>query len=208
MCDALSRNFSEEFETLLANCLVHGRRNFVDVANDFPKECLYVLETLGEVYHYDAITSEKGMTPKQRLHFHQNNSSPLMKHLHCWLNEQLDDKKVEPNSSLGKAINYMLNHWQELTLFLTVEKAPLDNNICERSLKMAILHRKNSLFYKTEHGAYIGDMFMSLIHTCALSKINPYLYLTALQKNSSALFENPHLWLPWNYQENPKSSDC
>ena len=180
----------------------------MDVANDFPKECLYVLETLGEVYHYDAITSEKGMTPKQRLHFHQNNSSPLMEHLHCWMNEQLDDKKVEPNSSLGKAINYMLNHWQELTLFLTVEKAPLDNNICERSLKMAILHRKNSLFYKTEHGAYIGDMFMSLIHTCALSKINPYLYLTALQKNSSALFENPHLWLPWNYQENLKSSDC
>ena len=208
MCDALSRNFSEEFETLLANCLVHGRRNFVDVANDFPKECLYVLETLGKVYHNDAITSEKGMTPRQRLYFHQNTSGPLMEELNCWLNEQLDNKKVEPNSSLGKAINYMLNHWQELTLFLTVEKAPLDNNICERSLKMAILHRKNSLFFKTEHGAYIGDMFMSLIHTCSLSKINPYLYLTALQKNSSALFKNPHLWLPWNYQENLKSSDC
>ena len=208
MCDALSRNFSGEFETLLANCLVHGRRNFVDVANDFPEECLYVLETLGEVYHNDAITSKKGMTPKQRLHFHQNNSGPIMEKLHHWLDKQIVNKKAEPNSSLGKAINYMLNHWQELTLFLTVEKAPLDNNICERSLKMAILHRKNSLFYKTEHGAYIGDMFMSLIHTCALSKINPYLYLTALQKNSSALFKNPHLWLPWNYQKNLKSSGC
>ena len=208
MCDALSRNFSEEFKTLLSNCLVHGRRNFVDVANNFPEECLYVLETLGEVYHNDAIILEKGMTPKQRLHFHQTNSGPIMEKLHCWLNEQIDNKKVEPNSSLGKAINYMLNHWQELTLFLTVEKAPLDNNICERALKMSILHRKNSLFYKTQHGAYVGDMFMSLIHTCALSKINPYLYLTTLQKNSSALFKNPHLWLPWNYQENLKSSDC
>ncbi len=208
MCDALSRNFSEEFETLLANCLVHGRRNFVDVANDFPKECLYVLKILGKVYRNDAIILEKGMTPNQRLHFHQNNSGPLMEELHCWLDEQIDGKKVEPNSSLGKAINYMLDHWQELTLFLTVEKAPLDNNVCERAIKMAILHRKNSLFYKTEHGAYIGDMFMSLIHTCALSKINPYLYLTALQKNSSALFKNPHKWLPWNYLENLKSYDC
>lgn len=208
MCDALSRNFSEEFETLLANCLVHGRRNFVDVANDFPEECLYVLETLGEVYRNNAITSEKGMTPKQRLHFHQNNSGSLMEELHHWLGKQIDNKKVEPNSSLGKAIKYMLNHWKELTLFLTVEKAPLDNNVCERALKMAISHRKNSLFYKTEHGAYIGDMFMSLIHTCALSKINPYLYLTALQKNSSALFKNPHLWLPWNFQKNLKSSGC
>ena len=208
MCDALSRNFSEEFETLLANCLVHGRRNFVDVANDFPEECLYVLKTLGTVYHNDAITSKKGMTPKQRLYFHQKTSGPIMEKLHCWLDGQIDDKKVEPNSSLGKAINYMLKHWQELTLFLTVEKAPLDNNICERAIKMAILHRKNSLFYKTEHGAYIGDMFMSLIHTCTLSKINPYLYLTALQKNSSSLFNNPHLWLPWNYQKNLESSDC
>lgn len=201
MCDALSRNSSEEFHVLLANCLVHGRRNFVDVAGDFPDECEYVIETLGKVYHNDAITSEENMSPAQRLHFHQANSGLLMEELHCWLNQQFDDKKVEPNSSLGKAITYMLNHWKELTLFLSVEKAPLDNNICEQAIKMAILHRKNSLFYKTEHGAYIGDMFMSLIHTCALSQINPFKYLTELQKNSSAVFKNPHQWLPWNYQE-------
>jgi transposase len=102
----------------------------------------------------------------------------------------------------------MLNHWLELTLFLRIEKAPLDNNICERALKMAISHRKNSLFYRTEHGAYIGDMFMSIIHTCALSKINPLEYLTALQKNSSALFANPSRWLPWNYKENLSKSAC
>ena len=202
MCDALSRNTSEDFKTILANCLTHGRRNFVSVADDFPEECQYVLESLRDVYHYDAITTEEGMTPNQRLLFHQANSGPLMKKLRDWLQDQFDDKKVEPNSSLGKAINYMLNHWKELTLFLRVEKAPLDNNICERALKMTIMHRKNSLFYKTEHGAYIGDMFMSLIHTCALSKINPFDYLTALQKYTSAVFKNPHKWLPWNYQEN------
>ena len=208
MCDALSRNSSEVFQTILAHCLVHGRRNFVEIAGDFPGECKYVIETLGKVYHNDAITSDETMTPVQRLHFHQANSGPLMEKLHLWLGKQFDDKKVEPNSSLGKAITYMLNHWDELTLFLRVEKAPLDNNICERAIKMAILHRKNSLFYKTEHGAYIGDLFMSLIHTCALSKINPFDYLTALQKNSSALFKNPQQWLPWNYQENYKPSAC
>ena len=128
--------------------------------------------------------------------------------LHGWLEKQLEEKKVEPNSSLGKAVNYMLNHWSALTLFLRVEKAPLDNNICERALKMAILHRKNSLFYKTEHGAYIGDMFMSLIHTCVLGKINPYEYLTTLQKHSAALFAQPHRWLPWNYKENFTTTAC
>jgi hypothetical protein len=142
------------------------------------------------------------MSPKQRLLFHQTNSGSLMEELHCWLRQQFDDQKVEPNSSLGKAISYMLKHWQKLTLFLRVEKAPLDNNICERAIKMAIMHRKNSLFYKTEHGAYIGDLFMSIIHTCNLSKINPLDYLTELRKNSSAVFKTPQQWLPWNYQAN------
>lgn len=202
MCDALSRNFSEDFQTILAHCLTHGRRNFVTVEENFPDECQYVIELLGEVYHNDATSSREGMSPNQRLLFHQTNSGPLMEELHSWLRQQFDDKKVEPNSSLGKAINYMLKHWQELTLFLRVEKAPIDNNICERAIKMAIMHRKNSLFYKTEHGAYIGDLFMSLIHTCNLSKINPLDYLTELRKNSSAVFKNPQQWLPWNYQAN------
>ena len=202
MCDALSRNISKEFQTILANCLTHGRRYFVDVAENFPDDCLYVLETLGKVYHHEAISVEQNMTPAQRLHLHQTDSGPLMDELYYWLKEQVDDKKIEPNSSLGQAINYMRNHWQELTLFLRVEKAPLDNNICERALKMAIVHRKNSLFYKTENGAYIGDLFMSLIHTCTFAKINPFEYLTTLQKNTSALFANPSCWLPWNYKEN------
>ncbi len=96
----------------------------------------------------------------------------------------------------------MNNHWPELTRFLDVPGAPLDNNICERSLKRCIQHRKNSLFYKTEHGAYIGDMFMSLIHTCNLMRVNPFDYLVTLIKNSSALFKDPSKWMPWNYKTN------
>ena len=95
----------------------------------------------------------------------------------------------------------MRKHWNELTLFLSEPGAPLDNNLCERALKKAILNRKNSLFYKTQHGAYVGDLFMNLIHTCVLCKVNPFDYLTELQKHSSALFENPAQWLPWNYKD-------
>ncbi len=75
---------------------------------------------------------------------------------------------MEPNSGLGKAISYMLRQWPALTLFLREPGAPLDNNLCERALKKAILHRKNSLFYKTLNGAEVGDLYMSLIHTCEL----------------------------------------
>ena len=201
MCDASSRNVPKSFKTILSNCLVHARRNFVDVYAHFPKECEYVIETLGHVYKNDELAKEKNLDPQERLLFHQTHSGPLMEALHGWLNEQFAEKKVEPNSGLGKAISYMLNHWPKLTRFLEVANAPLDNNICEQALKKAVLHRKNSLFYKTDHGAYIGDLFMSLIHTCKLGGINPFDYLTELQKHSSEVFKNPGAWMPWNYQE-------
>jgi hypothetical protein len=199
MCDALSRNEPQEFKTILANCLSHARRHFVDLVPSFPEQCRYVIDAMAEVYRHDQITKTKGMSDQQRLTFHQTHSGPIMEKLKEWLEIQLDEKLVEPNSSMGKAINYMRNHWDPLTLFLRVPGAPLDNNICERALKLAILNRKNAFFFKTEHGAYIGDLFMSLIHTCNLNRVNPFHYLTALQKHSSELFTNPKQWLPWNY---------
>jgi transposase len=67
-------------------------------------------------------------------------------------------------------------------------------------LKKAILHRKNALFYKTSHGAQVGDLFMSLIYTCQLNGANPFDYLTELQRHSEELATSPDLWMPWNYR--------
>jgi transposase len=199
MCDALSRNLPKDFRILLANCLTHARRNFIDAMAGFPDKCQHVLETLGKIYHHDEISKENRMAPAERLRFHQAESGPMMKELKGWLKEQLEKKEVEPNSPMGKAVTYMLKHWDPLTLFLRVPGAPLDNNVCEQALKKTILHRKNSYFFKTEHGAYIGDLFMSLIHTCKLNGVNPFYYLTALQKHKSRLFKKPQNYMPWNY---------
>jgi transposase len=201
MCDALSRNPSKEFQTILANCLSHGRRQFVDLAQDFPAECQHVLESLGEVYQYDAQAKELDLSPEARLRFHQEHSQKVMDELQPWMGQQLEQKRVEPNSGLGQAINYMLSHWTALTRFLQKAGAPLDNNICERALKMAILHRKNSLGYKTQNGARLGDLFMSLIHTCRLCAANPLDYLNALQRHAKEAREHPTRWLPWNYKQ-------
>ena len=203
MCDALSRNMPEGLKTVVGNCLAHGRRKFVEVAGNFPDECLLVLELLKDVYRYD--DEAKGMTDHDRLAYHLANSSPKMEELHIWMNKQVDEHLVEPNSSLGDAICYMLKHWEKLTLFLRKEGAPLDNNICERALKKAILHRKNAYFYKTESGARVGDLYMSLIHTCELNKANPFEYLAELQKNKDMIAEQPDKWMPWNYRDNLKA---
>ncbi len=205
MCDALSRNRVPsgcgELKTIVANCLAHGRRQFVDVANLFPEECRHVLEMLAVVYHNDAIARERNLSPQERLLFHQAESGRTMEELHAWLVRQLDERRVEPNSGLGKAMAYLLRHWEKLTLFLRVPGAPLDNNICERALKKAIRHRRNSLFYKTPHGAHVGDMFMSLIATCELCGANPFDYLTELDRHTNRASSHPAAWMPWNYRE-------
>ena len=201
MCDGLSHNLPRELETIVGNCLAHGRRNFCDVAEAFPAEVRHVLECLKEVYRIDAQTKEQSLSPEERLRRHRTQSRPVMDDLHTWLKAQFDERRVEPNSSLGEAISYMLKRWPELTLFLREAGAPLDNNVCERALKMSIRHRKNSLFYKTQRGADVGDLYMSLIHTCQLSQVDPLAYLTALQRNQERVNADPAAWLPWSYHD-------
>ena len=201
MCDALAANVAGEFTTILANCLAHGRRQVVDVAEQFPEAARHVLEALAQVYTHDAQCRENACSPEQRLSFHQQHSQPVMQALHTWITEQIDGKQVEPNSGLGKALNYLTKHWSELTLFLRKVGAPLDNNLCEQVLKRAIIHRKGSLFYKTVRGAQVGDIYMSLIHTCRLCDVNPFDYLNALQQRAQEVIDAPARWLPWNFRE-------
>lgn len=201
MADALSSNLSVEFISILCKCLAHGRRKFYEIYDYFPGECRIVIDALAIVYHYDAITKKEKMTPEDRLVYHQTHSAPIMIVLKEWMIQKLEKKKVEPNSSLGKALKYMLKHWEGLTKFLHVSGALLDNNITERALKTPIRSRKNSLFYKTEHGAFVGSMLTSMIHTCVMAGENPVDYLIALQKNRKALFKSPQDWLPWTYKE-------
>jgi len=200
MCDALSRNTTGDFKTILANCNSHARRRFVEVVDNFPDECRHVLEELGKVYKNDAMAKKEKMSPDERLRFHQAESGPVIKALKKWMREQVEQKKVEPNSGLGEAMAYMKKHWQELTLFLREPGAPLDNNICERALKKVILHRKNAYFYKTENGARVGDLFMSLIHTAELGGVDSFDYLIALQRHADQVAESPADWMPWSYQ--------
>jgi transposase len=206
MCDALNRNEPKKTKVILGNCNDHARREFVDLIpakkdQPPPDECVYFISRLGIVYHNDSLT--KKMTKKSRLEYHKKHSRPIMDELFDWCWQNIENKKVEPNSSMGKAMKYFINHFEELVKFTEVEGMPLSNAAVERLLKMVVLHRKNSLFYKTENGAAIGDILMSVIQTAKRSGVNVFDYLTTLQQNKSAVKKNPKAWLPWNYQQQP-----
>ena len=206
MCDGLSHNAPKAGSpsVIAANCLVHARRYFFNLLDQFPEHCQYVLEMFGHVYAIDAHAKSEEMAPAQRLALHQLESKPVLEELRSRMEGDLKEKRVEDNSGLGKAYRYMLTRWEKLTVFLRVEGAPLDNNYIERQLKKAILNRKNAYFYRSDRGAQVGDIFMSLIYTCELNGVNPFEYLNLAQEHASELAACPSDWMPWTYRETLK----
>ncbi len=201
MCDGLDRNLPEPLKTIVGNCLAHARRPFVKVHESFPVEVRHVIEELARVYEHDARAKAQGMSPQERLRFHQEASRPVMDRLKAWMDRQIEEKQTEPNSGLGQAIEYCRKRWNRLTLFLHQAGAPLDSNLVERMLKKAILHRRNSLFYKTQNGARVGDLYMALIATAKLAKVDPFDYLTELLRHPAEIAAAPSSWLPWTYRQ-------
>lgn len=202
MSDALSSNEADEAGLIRCHCLAHGRRKFSDLEEVFPHECQVVMDALKQVFDHDEAARKAQLSPEARLAYHQAYSRPIMDGLKGWLKKQFDDRLVEPNSSLGKALAYMQGHWETLTRFLSVVGAPLDTHLVERALKLFIRQRKNSLFYKTEHSAYIASVLVSLIATCLHAGVNALEYLVALQENRREVFADPGAWVPWSYQAN------
>jgi transposase len=201
MCDALSHNMPTSLKATFINCLVHARRNFIDIEKFYPDECEVVVGIIGAIYANDAEARKQNLNDAARLTYHQKHSAKLMEDLKTRLEQQIDERRVERNSALGKAYHYMLRHWHKLTQFLRIPGAPLDNNTLEQALKILIRVRKNSYFYATEHSAYIGTILQSLICTCIAAKENPVDYLTALQVHKTEVRLQPSEWMPWNYKD-------
>jgi len=201
MCDALSGNIPKEISTILCNCLSHGFRKFEELVDFWPSECIYIMKMLSEVYKYDRQSREENMQKEERLTLHQKYSKPIMERLKAYIDKLLENNSVEPAGQLGIALRYMNRHWEKLTRFLTIAGAPIDNNVVERALKIAIRNRKSSMFYRTCYSAQIGGMITGLIYTCFLANENPHHYLTVLQVYQGYVLKSPGSWMPWNYRE-------
>jgi transposase len=184
---------------ITAKCMVHARRYFIEAYAAFPEHCERVLDDIATIYQYDDKT--RGMDPDARLAYHQQNSRPVMEALYEWIEKQFRERLVEPNSRLGKAFSYVKNHWRGLTRFLEVPGVPLDNNETEQELKPSQRHRKNSLFFKTQAGAEVGDVLLSMVRTSVKNGIDPVHYLSAVATHADDVRLSPESWLPWSYQK-------
>lgn len=203
MCDALIANIPQEIADdlyILCYCLVHARRQFYELPNGYDDLADEVIRLIGKIY--DNESWAKQLPADKRLEYHKKHSRPYMDELKRFLESR--QPEFEPNSVAGQAIEYMLNRWAELSQFLRVAHAPIDNNITERALKLVIQTRKSSLFYKTLEGAKFASYVQSALYTAAQNDINPCSYMVALLENEAAVIANPQEWLPWVYQDTIK----
>lgn len=202
MSDALAANISHGLKAVICHCLSHALRKFKEIAIYYEAECDVILKALNSAYHNQDIIQANKLNDIERLSYHQEHTLPILTKLHHWLCEQQEQHRIEPNSHLGTAVSYLLKHWPRLLQFCKVPGVPIDNNICEQLLKLAIRIRKTSYFHKTIHGAKVAAKLMSIIYTCRCHNVNPSDYLTKCQENHIAVRASPSSWLPWNYHEN------
>jgi transposase len=198
MGDAAAANWSGNDKSIECCCLTHARRKFADLEKVYPKPCGYALDQIGKIYGQEAAAKE--MSDEERLAYHKKQSLPIMSELKEWMERELREKRVEPNSSLGKAMAYFQNHYEKLTQFCHVAGAPIDNNVAEQALKAPAMIRKNSYFFKTSNGACVGGIILSVLISCRLNGRNIWNYLVWVLRNMAEVERNPRAFLPWIYK--------
>ena len=182
---------------IIANCLTHGRRKFNDIKDSYPKECGYFLSEISSIYKVEKACHN--YCARKKLRCHKASSSQHIRNIYSKIRYLFKEKQVEPNSDLGKAMNYWLNHQKELTRFLRVKGIDLDTNRVERALKSIILQRKNSLFFKTRKSAEVHSGLHSIIATCEANSVNAFAYLNWIQSNWQKVQKASQGFMPWDY---------
>ena len=184
----------------LAFCLAHARRKFVEVfkttQSPFARE---VIERLQAVYKIEAEI--RGLSAEQRLAVRRARTAPLMEELKARLTTMVG--QLFSQSKLAEAINYTVNHWDGLTLFLNDGRVEVDSNTVERSMRPIAMGRRNSLFSGNEGGAESWAILSSIVNTAKLQELDPQAYLTdVLERIVSGRTKSHqlHELLAWNWK--------
>jgi len=200
MSDALGNNKVTVIPVQKNLCNAHAQRQFIDIENSFPEQAQWIVEQYQKIFQYFEKTQSSSKAARVCLRYHQRYSKPIFEKIQQWCEQQLLEHG-EQHSTLAKALQYVLNHYEGLTAVCQFEHAHIDNNAAERALKLIIRNRKSSLFCKTEAGAHTTNIITSIVATCAAQNVNAFEYMIWLQQNRVQVKHNPDAFTPWVYQK-------
>ena len=198
MTDAASCNLVTACQVSMCACNAHALRNFKELEADYPTELAPILSAYRTIFDHDKAT--KLMNAQDRLAYHRAHSRPLFKKMCQQANALLESHTVEPNSKLGSALDYLLNHERRLSAFFRLPGAPIDNNLTERELRLAVRLRDAAPLYRSERGAQVAAGLWTVLVTAMMHGENVFDYFNAVQRFADDVRSNPTAWLPYNYR--------
>jgi len=195
-----------------AQCWAHSRRKFEEALSVEPKLAAKALDAIGKLYQHEDDIREQRLAEGKKHAYRAEHSKPMVEGFFTWLAATFKEQVLLPSSPFTVAANYALERQEALTVFLENPNVPIDTNHLERQIRPVAIGRKNWLFCWTEIGARFAGIAHSLIASCRLHGVNPYVYLVdVLQRIDSHPAAEVHRLTPrlWKteFAEKPLRSD-
>ena len=165
---------NKEGVTLL-HCMAHARRKFIEAQNNDAVRAAYALEHIQQLYAIERDCKEKNCTDEQRQAIRQQRAMPILEHLGKWMKGQY--VQVLPKSPIGQALAYSIQRWDKLGTYTTNGMLCIDNNPVENSIRPVAIGRKNYLFAGSHEAAKRSAMLYSLVGTCKMNNVDPFIWL-------------------------------
>ncbi len=192
--------FKQKDDITLLHCMAHARRMFYEAFDNDKARAEYALAQIALLYNIERKAKQQALDAQQLLLLRQNEALPVLQSLGKWMKDEY--VKVLPKSPIGKALGYSIERWDELMIYTGDSKFNIDNNPVENSIRPVAIGRKNYLFAGSHEAAQRSAMLYSLLGTCKLHNINPFIWLRDVLQRISTYKMNkieellPHKWQP------------
>jgi hypothetical protein len=201
MGDCIESNTVTKSLVYYAGCNAHAVRRFKALAESHPEHSDFVLQRYDDIYNNERVCRAKELTPEKRRDYHREHSKPLLTEIAEYGEDQFEHRTIEPNSDLGQAFEYVIGNERRLSAFARHPNAPLDNNSCERQIRICVRLRETGRFFRNAIGAGVADVLLAVGATAQGVGVNLFKYFVAIQRYAEDVRTNPDLWVPWRYKE-------
>ena len=178
-------------------CWAHARRYWWEAKGTDSARAHQALGFIARLYQVE--TAARNRLPEERCTLRVEHAAPILAEFASWL--EREEPSVLPKSPIGEALRYTQNQWRALNRYVEDGDLAIDNNVSERTVKIAALGRKNWMFIASPRGGRRAAVLLSLVSRAKSNQVEPWAWLkdlfTRLPRTSADQLDEllPDRWL-------------